>query len=195
MNKELVKSLEKVSQQVGTKEFKELCKRMGLRISKTPNPAPSLPQLELMKEEWLGYSIEPYKWNAVDMYIRDVYTRNGEYRMVIVDEGMRTHPIGRRTAFSRWDYTGFIELIIKKTAKKRTGTHSVTLHAYGDYVQSPTYNRFYKGLKTTFFHYEFPTSELLTPNGVMTKISTDMEHCVNMVCESHLIYWTKKNSK
>jgi len=193
MNTELVKSLEKVSKEFGTKEFKELCKRMGLKVSKAPTPAP---QLELMKEEWLGYSIEPYSWSGVDMYIRDVYTRNGEYRMVIVDEGMRTTPLRtNRTPFDRFDYSGFIELIIKKTAKKRTGTHSVTLHANGNYVQSPTYNRFYKAIKTTFFHYEFPTSSLLTPNDVMKAIDGDIEKCVNMVCESHLIYQSKNGAK
>lgn len=191
MNTELAKSLETVLKESETKEFKELCKRMGLRVSKAPTPSPSLPKLELMKAEWLGYSIEPYSWSGVDMYIRDVYTSNGEYRMVIVDEGMRERLLSpNRTAFSRHDYTGFIELIIKKTAKKRTGTHSVTLHAIGNYVDSKKYNRFSKG--NTFFHYEFGTSDCLTPNTIIGKISKDMEHCVNLVCESHNITIEKR---
>jgi hypothetical protein len=193
MNKELLKALEVLSKEVGTDELKELSKLVGLKISKTPAPKPTLPQLELVKEEWLGYSIEPYNWNGVDFYVRDVYTRNDEYRMVIVDENMRDTPLrGNRTAFNRYDYTGFIELIIKKKAKVRNGLHSVTLHCSGNYVDSKKYNRFYnKGGR--YFHYELPTSELLNPNEIISKLGKDIEHCVNLVCESHIITIQKRN--
>jgi hypothetical protein len=193
MNKELLKALEVLSKEVGTDELKELSKLVGLKISKTPAPKPTLPQLELVKEEWLGYSIEPYSWNGVDFYVRDVYTRNDEYRMVIVDEVMRDTPLrGNRTAFNRYDYTGFIELCIKKKAKVRNGLHSVTLHCGGNYVDSKKWNRFYNK-DGRFFHYELPTSELLNPNEIISKLSKDIEHCVNLVCESHIITIQKRN--
>jgi hypothetical protein len=193
MNKELLKALEVLSKEVGTDELKELSKLVGLNISKTPAPKPTLPQLELVKEEWLGYSIEPYNWNCVDFYVRDVYTRNDEYRMVIVDENMRDTPLrGNRTAFNRYDYTGFIELIIKKKAKVRNGLHSVTLHCSGNYVDSKKWNRFYNK-DGRFFHYELPTSELLNPNEIISKLGKDIEHCVNLVCESHIITIQKRN--
>lgn len=192
-NNQLLKALERVSKEFGTKEFKVLAQQFGIKVSKAPAPKPTLPKLELMKEEWLGYSIEPYSWTGVDFYVRDVYTRNDEYRMVIVDESMRETPLrGNRTAFSRYDYTGFIELIIKKTAKVRNGLHSVTLHCSGNYVDSKKYNRFYTK-SGGFFHYELPTSELLNPNGVIGKLSKDIEHCVNLVCESHNITIQKRN--
>ena len=192
-NNQLLKALETVSKEFGTKEFKELSKQLGLKVSKSPAPKPTLPSLELVKGEWLGYSIEPYSWNGVDFYVRDVYTRNDEFRMVIVDEGMReTELRGNRTAFNRYDYTGYIELIIKKKAKVRNGLHSVILHSNGNYVDSKKYNRFYNK-DGRFFHYELPTSELLNPNILIGKLSKDMEHCVNLVCESHNITIEKRN--
>ena len=194
MNQDLIKALERVSKEVGTKELKELSKLLGLKISKTKPQLPTLPKLELVKEEWLGYSIEPYSWNGIDLYVRDVYTRNDEFRMVIVDEGMRERMLGNRTAFSRWDYTGYIELIIKKKPKVRNGLHSVSLHTHGNYVDSKKWNKFcYKGLCNGFYHYEFGTSECLTPNTLIGNISKDMEHCVNLLCESHNITLQKRN--
>lgn len=194
MNKDLIKALEMVSKEVGTKEFKTLCKSMGLRISSAPSPLPTLPKLELVKEEWLGYSIEPYSWNGIDLYVRDVYTRNDEFRMVIVDEGMRESDLrSNRTAFSKYDYTGHIELIIKKKPKVRNGLHSVTLTTHGNYVDSKKWNKFcYKGLCNGYYHYEFGTSECLTPNTLIGNISKDMEHCVNLLCESHNITLQKR---
>lgn len=194
-NNQLLKALETVSKEFGTKEFKELSKQLGLKVSKSPAPKPTLPKLELVKEEWLGYSIEPYSWNGVDFYVRDVYTRNDEFRMVIVDEGMReTELRGNRTAFSRLDYTGYIELIIKKKAKVRNGLHSVALCTHGNYVDSKKWNKFaVKGYCNGFYHYEFGTSDCLTPNTLIGKISKDMEHCVNLVCESHNITIQKRN--
>ncbi len=192
-NNQLLKALERVSKEFGTKEFKALAQQFGIKVSKAPTPKPTLPKLELMKEEWLGYSIEPYNWSGVDFYVRDVYTRNDEYRMVIVDENMRETPLrGNRTAFSRYDYTGFIELSIKKTAKVRNGLHSVTLHCSGNYVDSKKYNRFYNK-SGRFFFYELPTSELLNPNMLISKLNKDIEHCVNLVCESHIITVQKRN--
>ncbi len=193
-NNQLLKALERVSKEFGTKEFKVLAQQFGIKVSKAPTPKPTLPKLELMKEEWLGYSIEPYNWNGVDFYVRDVYTRNDEYRMVIVDEGMRETPLrGNRTAFDRYDYTGYIELCIKKTAKVRNGLHSVTLHCYGDFTRSQKYNRFVtKGSKDYFF-YELPTSELLNPKDLISKLDKDMEHLVNLVCESYNIKIQKRN--
>ena len=194
-NNQLLKALEIVSKEFGTKEFKELSKQLGIKVSKSPAPKPTLPKLELVKEEWLGYSIEPYSWNGVDFYVRDVYTRNDEFRMVIVDEGMReTELRGNRTAFSRLDYTGYIELIIKKKAKVRNGLHSVALCTHGNYVDSKKWNKFaVKGYCNGFYHYEFGTSDCLTPNTLIGKISKDMEHCVNLVCESHNITIQKRN--
>lgn len=192
-NNQLLKALERVSKEFGTKEFKVLAQQFGIKVSKAPTPKPTLPKLELMKEEWLGYSIEPYNWTGVDFYVRDVYTRNDEYRMVIVDESMRETPLrGNRTAFDRFDYSGFIELSIKKTAKVRNGLHSVTLHCNGNYTNSKKYNRFYDK-NGGYFHYELPTSELLNPNMVIGKLSKDIEHCVNLVCESHNITVQKRN--
>jgi hypothetical protein len=194
MNKELLKALEVLSKEVGTDELKELSKLVGLKISKTPAPKASLPKLELVKEEWLGYSIEPYSWSGVDFYVRDVYTRNDEYRMVIVDEGMRETPLrGNRTAFDRFDYSGFIELCIKKKAKIRNGLHSVMLHCYGNYTNSKKWNRFVTKGSKDFFHYELPTSELLNPNSLISGLDKDMEQCVNLVCESHNITIQKRN--
>jgi hypothetical protein len=193
-NNQLLKALETVSKEFGTKEFKSIAKGFGLRISQIPAPPPTLPKLELVKEEWLGYSIEPYTWNGVDFYVRDVYTRNDEYRMVIIDEGMRETPLrGNRTAFSRYDYTGYIELIIKKKAKVRNGLHSVTLHCSGNYTNSKKWNRFVTKGSKEYYHYELPTSELLNPKGLITRLSKDIEQCVNLVCESHNITIQKRN--
>jgi len=187
--------LERVSKEIGTKELKELSKLLGLRITKAKTPLPALPKLELVKEEWLGYSIEPYSWNGIDLYVRDVYTRNDEFRMVIVDESMRESDlIGNRTAFSRWDYTGYIELIIKKKPKVRNGLHSVALCTHGNYVDSKKWNKFaVKGYCNGFYHYEFGTSDCLNPNTLIGKITNDMEHCVNLLCESHNITLQKRN--
>jgi len=194
MNKELLKALEVLSKEVGTKEFKSLSKQFGLKVSKSPIPKPALPQLELVKGDWLGYSIEPYTWNDVDFYVRDVYTAGDEYRMIIVDESMReTQLRGNRTAFSRWDYTGYIELTIKKKAKVRNGLHSVTLGCSGNYVDSKKYNRYYNKSGNRYFFYELSTSELLNPNSLISKMNKDMEHCVNLVCESHNITIDKRN--
>ena len=187
--------MERVSKEIGTKELKELSKLLGLRITKAKTPLPALPKLELVKEEWLGYSIEPYSWNGIDLYVRDVYTRNDEFRMVIVDESMRESDlIGNRTAFSRWDYTGYIELIIKKKPKVRNGLHSVALCTHGNYVDSKKWNKFaVKGYCNGFYHYEFGTSDCLNPNTLIGKITNDMEHCVNLLCESHNITLQKRN--
>jgi hypothetical protein len=195
MNKDLIKALERVSKEIGTKELKELSKLLGVRITKAKTPLPALPKLELVKEEWLGYSIEPYSWNGIDLYVRDVYTRNDEFRMVIVDESMRESDlIGNRTAFSRWDYTGYIELIIKKKPKVRNGLHSVALCTHGNYVDSKKWNKFaVKGYCNGFYHYEFGTSDCLNPNTLIGKITNDMEHCVNLLCESHNITLQKRN--
>ena len=193
-NNQLLMALETVSKEFGTKEFKELSKQLGIRVSKSPIPKPTLPKLELVKEDWLGYSIESYGWNDVDFYVRDVYTAGDEYRMIIVDESMRENRLREnRTAFYGYDYTGYIELTIKKKAKVRNGLHSVTLGCSGNYVDSKKWNKYHNKGGNRYFFYELSTSELLNPNSLISKIDKDMEHCVNLVCESHNITIDKRN--
>lgn len=162
-------------------------KGMGLSIKVSPKTPvlPSLPKLSIDKEEWLGFSIDSPNWGNTDFYIRDVYSNGDELRMIVVDEGFRDRPlIKNRKAFSPYDYSDYIQIVVKKTPKKRTGTHSVTIGCIGTYTDSKKWNSFYNKTPKSFFHYELNTSDVCSPAILLGKIGEDMNHIVNLVCES-----------